>query len=529
MGTDVPRRARPNPLRGVLILLGAAAALSAWLLASPPGSSPDDGYHLGSIWCGAGYEDDRCLEAKGTADPDAAFTPAVLAQLTCVAGDGRRSAACQNDIYERFDGQLSVTSANISGTRATLYYRVAHILVTDDIAASIARIRVMNAALVLLLVGVTAGLAAPGVRRAMLASWLVASLPHGLFLLTSLNSTAWGLIGLGILIPNALTALRPGERWRRIVAGILMLVGTSMSLGSRTEAGAHLVVIIVALSALWFSDVRSRARLSPWDSRRRWMFLLGAVSTLAGVGILVRVSALPYLFGAGSGILKGWERLVARGISNPALTLAAETPQLWTGALGTWSLGWLDTNMPSTVSVTATVAFVSLAVLGLAGASRGRSIAAMVVFTAMVMLPLTSLLAAGLVVLEQLQPRHYLPLLYAFLMIALIRSPGQPALDFGRGTRVAIAMALTVGHSVALIINIRRYTHGLTEFLYIDTNSEQQWWWSGTVPSPEITWVMGTLGYGLLAFAVMGLFVAEARNAAAANELRPGLTSTSKP
>jgi hypothetical protein len=479
---------------------------------SPSGTSSansrrsQSGYHLGSIWCANGYVPERCLESPGTADPDVAVAPAVLVQLTCVAGDGRRSAACQNGIYERFEGQLAPTVTNISGTRATLYYRMANLLITDDISATIARIRVMNAALVLLLVGLTAGLAAPDLRRAVLASWLVASLPHGLFLMTSLNSTAWGLIGIGAFLANSVTALRPGERWRRGMAGTLALIGASMGLGSRTEAGAHLAVIALALVMLWLTDLRRDGGPLRWDGRRRRRALMLAVPALIAMGIVVRFSALPYLLGSGSGLASGWDRLVRRGISNPALTLAAETPQLWTGALGTWSLGWLDTNMPSTVSVSATVGFVALVVLGAAGASRGRSLSMSVVFLAMIAFPTISLLSAGLVVLEQLQPRHYLPLLYAFLTIALIRSPDQPPLEIGRGMGIALASILTVGHSVALAVNINRYTRGLTEFLYIDTNREVEWWWGGAAPSPDLVWVFGTAGYGLLAFTVLGLF-----------------------
>jgi hypothetical protein len=487
-------------------LVGATLTLTAWLFASPPGSSPDDGYHLGSIWCANGYRPERCLEATGTADRDAALVPAVLSQLTCVAGDGRVPANCQNGIYERFDGQLRLTAANISGTRATLYYRTANLLISDDIAASVARIRVMNAIVVLIMIGLTLRLAAPDLRRAVLAAWVITSLPHGVFLLTSLNSTAWGLVGVGAFLANAVTGLRPGPLWHRLAAAALAVIGAAMALGSRTEAGAHLAVITIALASLWLTDLREQRGAHRRTRRQTWlMAALGAFALLA-LTTIARFSALPYLLDSGSGLTRGWDRLVQRGISNPALTLAAETPQLWTGALGTWSLGWLDTNMPSTVSVSATVVFAIVAAFGLSGASRGRTIAVITIFIGMVALPVISLLSSGLIVLEQLQPRHYLPLLYAFLVLSLIRSPGQPALTLGRGTRVTLASALSIGHSVALIINIRRYTHGLTEYLYIDTNRDMQWWWGGTVPSPEMVWLFGSLGFAMLAFSALHLF-----------------------
>jgi hypothetical protein len=518
-GPRTPRGTRQQALRAALGLLAAAGALVAWLYASPPGSSPDDGYHLGSIWCGAGYADDRCLEAPGSASDSAAFVPAVLPQLTCVSGDGRRSAACQNDIYTRFEGRLTLSDTNLSGARATLYYRTANLLVSDDIPAAIARMRVMNASLVLLLVGLTAWLAAPDLRRAVLLSWLVTSVPLGLFIVTSLNSGAWGFVGLGTLWANAVTALRPGERWRRVAATGLMLVGATMSLGARTEAAAHLAVIVVALTILWATEIRVGWLRRP--SPRQLVTLLGVgAAVVGGMTLALRSSALPLLLSFTSGFERGWDRLVARGISNPVATLAVETPQLWTGALGTWSLGWLDTNMPSTVSVSATVAFVTLAAFGLAGASLGRVASASVVFAGLLALPVLSLLSVGLVVLEELQPRHYAPLLYVLLGIALLRSPGQEPLRIGRGMRVVLAGALTIGQSVALRINIQRYTSGLTEFLYVDTNREVEWWWGGLAPSPEMVWTFGTIGYGVLAFLVLGLLTQQTGQSPRAAALR---------
>jgi hypothetical protein len=493
-------------LRSTLALLGAVLTLGAWLYASPPGSSPDDGYHLGSIWCAGGYEADRCIEIPGSADPDAALVPAALGQLTCVAGDGRLSAACQNDLYARLDGQFAGTPANLSGVRATLYYRAANMLISDDLPAAIARIRVANAALVLVLVGLTAFLAAPDVRRAVLGAWLVASLPHGIFLVTSLNSTAWGLVGLGTMWANTLTALRPAETWRRVSAAVLAITGATMGLGSRTEAAAHLGVILIAIFALWTTDIRRTRFARPSGRRSVLLASVLALSSIAFLTFILQQSAVGYLLRSGFGLSNGWDRLVQRGISNPALTLAAESPQLWTGALGTWSLGWLDTNMPSTVSVSATVAFSTLAAFGLIGASRGRSSAALIIFAAMVLLPVLSLLSVGLVVLESLQPRHYLPLLYVLLGLSLVRSPRQPDLVLSRGTRTALTTALTTGHAIALVINIRRYTTGLTEFLYIDMNRPVEWWWGGLAPSPEAIWALGSLGYGLLAYSVLASF-----------------------
>ena len=44
-------RSAAGRVRAVLLAIALALVLGGWLLAAPPGASPDDGYHLGSIWC----------------------------------------------------------------------------------------------------------------------------------------------------------------------------------------------------------------------------------------------------------------------------------------------------------------------------------------------------------------------------------------------------------------------------------------------------------------------------------------------
>ena len=66
----------PKPRKDVLrkILWAAVSvmsiifAFSSWAVTSPIGSSPDDDYHLASIWCGQGFRDELCEEnADGSA------------------------------------------------------------------------------------------------------------------------------------------------------------------------------------------------------------------------------------------------------------------------------------------------------------------------------------------------------------------------------------------------------------------------------------------------------------------------------
>jgi hypothetical protein len=495
-------------MRRALVLGGAASlVLAGWLLASPPGASPDDGYHLAGIWCGRGYDDARCVEAPGSNDA-AVFVPQTLSAVTCTAFDNTISAACVLDALGLSPSQLgSAMSGNIRGERPGLYYRTMHALVSDDFPAAFARIRVANATLLIVLVAITAGLAAPDVRRALLTTWLVASVPLGLFLVTSLNTTAWGLIGVGTLWANVTTALRPGGRLRRVAALLVAALGALLASGARTEGSSHVTVALAAVVTWWALDrwgVDALDRVRRLGRPQRWALATAGLGLLAGFGLFV--TPLLLRTGLWGDLAAGWTRLRERGLGNPLVALSQEIPELWTGGLGDrWGLGWLDTPMPPLTSVTMIVVYTALLTLGLQRASLGRRMATLLLFVAMFALPLLSLLQFGLVVQEELQPRHYLPVLFVLLGIALSRG-ARPSSSFAltRGTTLALASGLSVAHAMALLVTQRRYTSGLVELRYVDLARPVEWWWAHG-PSPLVAWAVASLAYAILAFTVLGM------------------------
>jgi len=511
----VPRRSRwvVQTIAGVLVLGG-------WLLASPPGASPDDGYHLAGIWCARGYDDARCVEVPSS-NAEAAFVPEVLTAVTCTAFDNTRSAACVDDALSLPPSILGpAMSGNIRGERPGLYYATMHVFVSDDFPSAFARIRTANALTVLLMVGLTAWLAAPDVRRAVLVTWLVASVPLGLFLVTSLNTTAWGLIGIGTLWANTTTLLRVGHTGRRAAAGALALIGATMAAGARTEGPSHVAVAVGAV-IVWSAIDRWGHRVVEGFTalpRRSRSVATGALALLTGAALVVavRLARRTDLF---EDLAKGWTRLRDRGLGNPLVALSQEIPELWTGGLGDrWGLGWLDTPMPPLTSVTVIVAYTVLVALGLQHASRGRVAAAGLLLAAMFALPLLSLLRFGLVVQEELQPRHYLPVLFVLLGIALSRDDVRPSLDLTRGTRTIVVVGLGVAHAMALLVTQRRYTSGLAEIRYVDLERPIEWWWTHA-PAPTITWAISSLAYLVLAWSITSM-LRESRPSAQPTSMR---------
>lgn len=479
------RQSRGGLLTGALVVAMAGIVLWGWVRASPPGSSPDDDYHLASIWCAEGFVEGRCVDAGG----ELPLVPEKLIETGCYRRRTGESAACLDVVLARPDNILIPAASTLRFERADLYYRAAHRLVGDDVVASIQRIRVANAALVLVMVAATALVAGPSpVRTAVTTAWLVVSVPLGLFLVASVNSTAWGLAGLGTFWANVASATShyAGHR-RRIAAAALAVIGAVMAIGARTEALPHLVVSALAVAAIRLGD-RDLSR----RPIRAAVIALTALPALTIASLVLLPSGL--LLDPLRNLASSRDVLVERGLGAPLVSLALEVPRYWTGGVGSLSLGWLDTPPPASTWTLTTVVLVGLATLGLRGASAGRVAAIVLLVVALVVFPTVALVSAASVVQEVYQARHFLPLLYVLLGIALLRERGGSTADLGRTGHVAFAVMLASAHAAALHLNIQRYATGLVEARYAPMRPDVEWWWA-TGAGPATTWAVGSAAF----------------------------------
>jgi hypothetical protein len=504
-------------LRWGLMAAAAMLVLGGWLAAAPTGASPDDDYHLTSIWCSRGFAEGVCLPNPSGPWDRQTFVPFPVASMSCTAYDATVSGACQAEVLARDPRQLTLgIGGNVGGERAGLYYWVMHAFVSDDYPRAFASIRIANAALVIVMVAATMSLAAPALRRTVALTWLVGALPLGLFLVTSVNTSAWGLTGLGTAWANALTAASPGPRGRRAAAAALAAIGATIALGARTEALAHLLLGIPVVLLLRHATV-GRAR-SVRSGRRRPTVGAVAVAAAGAVGLGVAVTLLPtpaYLAALLGAVGDGVADVAARGFGDPWLAVLLEVPQLWAGGLGDrWGLGWLDTPMPSLASVTTVGVFTALVALGLRGATRARGAAFGLALVGLLVLPGVSLLAAGLVVGEQFQPRHYLPALLLLLGAATLADRRSSGPVLGPGARAAFTASIAVANAAALHVTIRRYATGLTQARVWDLDLDVAWWWPA-LPSPMTVWAVTSLAFAVLAWLVLGLFAPQPTSGAA--------------
>jgi len=86
-------RALPSWVPALVAALLSLGVLTGWAVATPVGSSPDDDFHLTSVWCAEQESVEHCRE---TGDEATRIVPRLVAEAAhCYRWDPSISAACQ--------------------------------------------------------------------------------------------------------------------------------------------------------------------------------------------------------------------------------------------------------------------------------------------------------------------------------------------------------------------------------------------------------------------------------------------------
>lgn len=481
----------------------AIVALICWAFASPLGSSPDDDFHLSSIWCAAG---EKAKECQLVADEKKRAVPAAFAKKPCFAHKAKESAACGETLTGEGQSSLASTArGNFQGLYPPIYYLAMSSLVGSDIEVSVVLMRIVS---VLLFVGLTTLLYVllPASRRPTLVWGLVVSLvPLGLFLIASNNPSGWAIISAGTLWISLLGYFESSGKRK---AGLGLIATTSMVLGAgaRADSAAYVVVAVIVVVLL-------TARLN-----RRWI-----VSALLPL-VLAFVAAAFYLSTQQSSVgTSGFSGYVdpSRSMSWLGLftTNLLNVPSLWAGVFGSWGLGWLDTRMPAIVWVCGLGCFAALAFTGLVSLSTRKVLALAVVVGALGLMPAYVLTQSGALVGDGVQPRYILPLIIMLGGIVLLQVDGM-SLNLTKWQVAALMTTLATANAFALHFNIRRYVTG-TDITSWNLNHAVEWWW-GMPVSPMAIWLLGSLSFAtFLAIIARGTAVTGAAVATRPGEPAP--------
>ncbi len=463
-----------------LVPVLALIALSAWTFASPVGSSPDDDFHLISIWCANETNVSAC---KPGANADQRIVPEALPHSTCYVQKPAQSAACVTRYLDMSSKPTAITKrGNFQHNYPPVYYATMSLFVGPNIAVSALIMRTVN---VLLFVAMTTALflLLPRERRPTLIwAWVISTVPLGLFLIASNNPMSWSLIGIGSAWLALLGYFETNGR-RKLGLGILFAIASLMAAGSRGDGAMFLGLSIVVVMILTFVKTRRYllSALLPFGGA-----LAAVLFYFSSAQAEVAVTGLPSAGGPPEAAMSTLS-LLMKDLVN--------VPNLWAGVLGGWGLGWLDTAMPALVILGGVVSFVGVAFIGISRISPRKAIALGLVAVVLWLLPTYILVKGSNVVGQNVQPRYLLPLMLLLAGLVMLKVRGKKFEFTGLHLAVVVCL-LSVAESLALYTNIRRYVTGLdVASLNLDTNAE--WWWSAA-PAPMAVWAIGSLAYAAL-------------------------------
>ena len=462
-----------------LLAVSALVTLLAWGMASAPGSSPDDNYHMASILCARG-ESSRCVEVTG--DPTMRVIPWEVNAISCYAFHSESSAGCLIGLDTHPDAPSN--QGNWNGGYPPLFYLAMSPFVTDDVNLSVFLIRCANAVLAIVMVSVLCVLLPRRRRSLALLPLLVTMVPLGLALVASTNPSGWTVLGVATFWPALLAALETEGR-RSVALQVYALTAMLMAAGSRADG-----CLFVAMSVVLVLGIKYRSLLS-----HRLVWVTSALCLVVPAYFLLsaaQTSALSTGLGVAPGAAPGLPPVSSLGL---AVANFQSLPTLWFGGLGfgpMGALGWLDTPVPAIVGFLSTAVWIGLVFSAWKDMTRVKAFAITLIGAGMLVYPLYILDRSKMTVGSGFQARYLLPLLVILTGFSMLRT-GRTRMVLGGFQAAVVVGALSIANLVALYTQIRRYVTGL-DVSGLNLDHADEWWWPGPL-SPVAVWVIGSVAF----------------------------------
>ena len=417
-------------------------ALAAWAISSPAGSSPDDDFHLTSIWCAQGERQILCKNlTTGSAD-----VPENVVHAPCFAYDRNKSAACQNELTT----VLIATSRlnNVEHSYPGGFYWAMSLFAGPNVAQSVVIMRLVNSALFIMLAAASMLLITPRWRKRLALTIAVTIVPLGMFIIPSTNPSSWTLYAPVFVYLLTRTMIRlTSQKWLVLTFAVTLAIA-AISSAARSDA-AIFAVFAVVLGGLserksWFRKPAYYALAAFTVAIALWCLAAGGQVAGANAGLDSSTAGSP---SSGFGLL---------------LRNITDLPGLIFGSLGSSNLGWLDTPMPSAVWVLQLLTLGALLMNAIILKKSVRElISPAVACFALVSVPIFISMRAGASIGAFVQPRYVLPLLALFVVSLITTRSTQVVYE---PIQISITLiAIAIANVIAISANALRYSLGTTQ------------------------------------------------------------------
>lgn len=455
---------------GVVGAIGVLLGFCAWAFASPIGASPDEDYHLASIWCPRPIAGSGCAFAVEDGVISEVEVPSSIAGAsTCVWGDANSSSGC---IEALSDSDMAPTKRFDDGGYPWGYYQFQHLFVGTDVEHSVLNMRVINVVIGVGTLLVLGALARPSTRHNLLVATVTAWVPMGVYFVASVNPSSWSISGT-IIFAAGLYVSTETEGWRRYLALILSAVGALLCVTSRGDVSFF---VFVAAVAVWIVVPITRDRLVP---------LVFSVSvSLIGFVALLTTGQAGNISGDG-----GWgadsEMSFLRVFMENFLTIPEHVGRYW--GLVSWGGPWLDIPVMGWSTITMMLLAGGLIFVGLSNMFRRKALATLFLFAALVGIPTVSMTLRSVYPLQQYQGRYMLPLL-AVVFFVLLLTRSRTVIFSSTAQLVVLTFVVSVANGFALQRVMRKHVIGLDgrTFFGFGTFGTPQWWPWGIAPEVSL-------------------------------------------
>lgn len=454
------------------IFISSFIFLGSWALSSPIGSSPDEGSHLVGIWCTEINKSVKCNNSEGPSK----FSSQLSGDESCYLYDADQSAGClqsQEEVYKE-----------LSGFNEIKFYNFLNSFVSDNIIMSVIIMRFINVFILSVCIVFAFIYLRKDIFVGTVFSFMTVGLPLGFYLVTSINTTSWVILGSIFFIPYIFEIVT-NLSVRTIPLIIVTMLLTYIYLGSRQDGILFLGISIVSsipILAYKIKNFNFFIKMLKHNNLSRVVISLISLITL----YLIYFVSTEIGKRASLGLYASTQNVTNWDIGYRFTSLIS-------GALGGWGLGSLEVDMPGVVSVSSLFIFFSVIFISLGKSVIHSKLTLLIYVYFLIFVIWIFLFKSQLFVGQWLQPRYILPIMFGLMSTSFVGIRQDLDKTFVSQIKIFIFLS-TVCFAIGQHTLLRRYTHGLDE-LYLNLDQNKEWWWNFLPISPMQLLMIGTISY----------------------------------
>lgn len=468
-----PTRRQWRILAVIALIASVFGTGVAWAVSSPIGASPDDDYHLGSIWCTPPLSKSGCATGYTDKNTYGPIVPETIASnhVACYAFHGQDSAACVNKLS---DERSVVTDRWDDGNYPWGYYQFHHHFISHNTHRAALVMRVINLSIALILLGSIGALMPPFLRRGYVLAMLAAWTPMGIYFIASNNPSSWAFSGV-LAFAAGLWSATHTDGWRRWALMGTAAVGALLACTSRADSAFFLFVVSMAL----VFAVRWR--------RNRWPEgVLAAVSSVVGILVMNSTSMASNNLTSTNAAKMPFIQALAANLHS--------LPQFFSGFYGyRWGPGWMDVPYDGSVSTVGLLVSGAVIIASARCWSWRKAMTALMVVGAMAGVPTALGILQRFNNVIDYQPRYMMPLLAVFFFFMLTMDRHDRTLT--RPQASTLGVLLGGMHFYALFVLLLRYTHGSAATNTLNLSKTAAWWWKNAPIGPNMVCLIGSVSF----------------------------------